>query len=128
MGGGPGSGLVSDPDGGVWTGLLSGGIAYFRAGQIRHLPLSKDAVRPESAGPFTRSRRRAVGRNRKWSCRIANGRVATLTTANGLPCNAVHWIIEDDLSSYWLYTRCGLLRIARTEMDAWIADPRRTSR
>ena len=28
--------------------------------------------------------------------RIKNGRVATLTTANGLPCNAVHWIIEDD--------------------------------
>ena len=58
--------------------------------------------------------------------RIANGRVATLTTANGLPCNAVHWIIEDDLSSYWLYTRCGLLRVARTELDAWAADPKRT--
>ena len=52
--------------------------------------------------------------------------MATLTTANGLPCNAVHWIIEDDLSSYWLYTRCGLLRIARTELDAWTADPKRT--
>ena len=58
--------------------------------------------------------------------RIANGRVATLTTENGLPCNTVHWVIEDDLSSYSLYTRCGLLRIARTEMDAWAADPKRT--
>ncbi|MGC2765561.1 MAG: histidine kinase, partial [Candidatus Acidiferrum sp.] len=35
-------------------------------------------------------------------------------------------IIEDDLSSYWLYTRCGLLRIARTELEAWIADPKRS--
>jgi len=43
-----------------------------------------------------------------------------------LPCNAVHWIIEDDLSSYWLYTRCGLLRIARTDLEAWTADPKRT--
>ena len=60
--------------------------------------------------------------------RIQNGRVATLTTANGLPCNAVHWIIQDDQSSYWLYTRCGLLRIARTELDAWAADPKRTVR
>ena len=58
--------------------------------------------------------------------RITNGRVAALTTANGLPCNAVHWIIEDDLSSYWLYTRCGLLRIARSELAAWTADPKRT--
>ena len=42
--------------------------------------------------------------------RIANGRVATLTTANGLPCPTVHWIIEDRLASYWLYTACGLVR------------------
>ena len=60
--------------------------------------------------------------------RISNGRVATLTTANGLPCNPVHWIIEDDLSSYWLYTRCGLVRIAQSELDAWAADPKRTIR
>ena len=57
-----------------------------------------------------------------------DGRVAMLTTANGLPCNSVHWIIEDDLSSYWLYTQCGLLRIARTELEAWTADPKRTIR
>ena len=31
---------MTEPDGGVWTGLFSGGIAYFRAGQIRNLPLS----------------------------------------------------------------------------------------
>ena len=60
--------------------------------------------------------------------RITNGRMATLTAANGLPCNAVHWIIQDDQSSYWLYTRCGLLRIARTEIDAWEADPKKTVR
>jgi signal transduction histidine kinase len=33
--------------------------------------------------------------------------------------------MEDTASSYWLYTECGLLRIARTEIDAWIRDPRR---
>jgi len=60
--------------------------------------------------------------------RIKNGSVTTLTTANGLPCNTVHWIIEDDVSSYWLYTQCGLLRVARTDLDAWTADPKRTIR
>ena len=58
--------------------------------------------------------------------RITNTGVATLTTANGLPCKAVHWIIEDDLSSYWLYTPCGLLRITRAELEAWIANPKRS--
>ena len=57
--------------------------------------------------------------------RIKDGRIATLTTKNGLPCDAIHWSIEDDDRSLWLYTACGLVRIARSELDAWIADPSR---
>ncbi len=125
--GGPGTGLVPDPDGGIWTGLLSGGMAYFRAGQIRNLPLSDDQAGPRKVLDISRDSDGSM-----WAAtdnglsRIKHGRVATLTTANGLPCKTVHWIIEDDLSSYWLYTQCGLLRVARTDMDAWTADPKRT--
>ena len=130
LGGGPGTGLVPDPDGGVWTGLLSGGVANFRAGQIRNLSLTDD-------GASTIRKVLDVSRDRDgtmWVAtdnglsRITNGRVATLTTANGLPCPTVHWIIEDQLASYWLYTACGLVRIARTELDAWTADPKRIIR
>jgi ligand-binding sensor domain-containing protein len=129
IGGGPGAGLAAEPDGGVWTGLLSGGIAYFRAGQIRKLPLTDDGGRSRRLLELGRDRDGSL-----WAAaenglgRIKNGHVATLTAANGLPCDAVHWIIEDDQSSYWLYTRCGLLRIARTELDAWATDPKRTVR
>jgi PAS domain S-box-containing protein len=129
IGGGPGTGLAPEPDGGVWTGLLSGGIAYFRAGEIRKLPLIDVGARSRRLLELGRDRDGSL-----WAAaenglsRIQNGHVTTLTTANGLPCNAVHWIIEDDQSSYWLYTRCGLLRIARTEVEAWAADPKRTVR
>ena len=128
LGGGPGTGLVSDPDGGVWTGLLSGGIANFRAGQIRNMSLTDD-------GASIIRKVLDVSRDRDgtmWVAtedglsRITNGRVATLTKANGLPCKTIHWIIEDQLASYWLYTACGLVRIARTELDAWTANPKRT--
>jgi signal transduction histidine kinase/ligand-binding sensor domain-containing protein len=127
VGGGPGTGLLSDPEGGVWTGLLSGGMAYFRAGQIRHLPLSDDRGGARKVLDVWRDRDGSIwAATENGLSRIKNGRVATLTTANGLPCDTVHWIIADDLSSYWLYTRCGLLRIPRTDMDAWTADPKRT--
>ena len=53
--------------------------------------------------------------------RLKNGRVATLTSKNGLPCDTVHWVMEDDAHSFWLHTACGLVRIARTELDAWAA-------
>src|SRR5581483_4804503 len=57
--------------------------------------------------------------------RLQGDRIATLTSANGLPCDKIHWSIEDDHHSLWLYTICGLVRIARTELNAWIADPKR---
>ena len=42
-----------------------------------------------------------------------------------MPCDTIHWSIEDDDRSLWLYTACGLVRITRSELDAWIADPKR---
>ncbi len=128
LGGGPGTGgLVPDPDGGVWAGLFSGGLAYFRQGQIRNLPLRDESGAASVVLDLSRNRDGTFwAATENGLSRISNGHVATLTTANGLPCNKVHWIIEDDASSYWLYTQCGLLRVARTELDAWVADPKRT--
>jgi signal transduction histidine kinase/streptogramin lyase len=126
LGGGPGTGLLPDPDGGIWTGLLSGGMAYFRAGQIRNLPLGDDGASARRVLDVVRDRDGSIwATTNNGVSRINNGRVATLTTANGLPCKTVHWIIEDDLSSYWLYTNCGLQRVARTDLGAWSTDPKR---
>ena len=49
-----------------------------------------------------------------------------MTIANGWPCNQGQWIIEDDAASDWLYLRCGLVRIARSDMQAWAANPQRS--
>ena len=48
--------------------------------------------------------------------RVENGHVMTLTSKNGLPCDAVNWVIEDNDRSLWLYMACGLVRIARSEV------------
>ena len=53
--------------------------------------------------------------------RVKDGRVTTLNNRNGLPCDAVHWLVEDDARSFWLGMGCGLVQIARAEMDAWAA-------
>ena len=58
--------------------------------------------------------------------RVENGRVMTLTSKNGLPCDAVNWVMEDNDRSLWLYMACGLVRIARSEVDAWVQDPKRS--
>ena len=32
--------------------------------------------------------------------RFKNGRFATLTTKNGLPCDSTHWVMEDNDRSF----------------------------
>ena len=59
----------------------------------------------------------------KEACsRIKDGHVSTVSTRNGLPCNAIHWVTEDDAYSLWLSTACGLLRVDRSDLQAWISD------
>ena len=45
-----------------------------------------------------------------------------------MPCDPVHGMMEDDDHSFWLYTPCGLVHIAREELDAWASAPKRTIR
>jgi signal transduction histidine kinase len=35
-------------------------------------------------------------------------------------------MMEDDAHAVWLYTVCGLVRIARSELDAWTSNPKQT--
>jgi len=51
--------------------------------------------------------------------RFTRGHAATLTSANGLPCDAVHWTEEDAEHALWLFMSCGLVRVARSELDGW---------
>src|SRR5208283_4773213 len=50
--------------------------------------------------------------------RLRNGHLTTLTSKDGLPCDTVRATIDDGTGSYWLYTACGLVRVARSDLDA----------
>ena len=121
------SALSSDPlHGGLWIGFYRGGVAYFKDGQVRASYASTDGL-----GEGRVAGLEIDGDGTLWAAtegglsRLKDGRVATLTSKNGLPCDTVHWVMEDDDHSFWLYTACGLVRIARSELDAWAADPKR---
>jgi signal transduction histidine kinase/ligand-binding sensor domain-containing protein len=120
--------VLFDPEqGGLWLAFwIDGGVLYFKDGQVR---ASYTAAHGLGKGPVAGLRLDRDGS--VWAAiqegglsRIKGGRIATLTTKNGLPCDTIHWSIEDDDGSVWLYTACGLVRVTRSELDAWIADPR----
>jgi signal transduction histidine kinase/ligand-binding sensor domain-containing protein len=121
--------LLSDPlRGGLWLGFWGeGGVAYFKDGKVQARYAIADGLGKGQVSDLQLDQDGTL-----WAAtegglsRIKNEHVATLTSKNGLPCDTVHWSMEDDDRSFWLYTACGLLRIARAELDAWIADPQRT--
>jgi len=113
--------LAADPSrGGIWLGFFGGGLSYFANGKIRETYSSAKGL---GAGSVTNLQVEKDGA--LWAAtdsglsRTKNGRFATLDRGNGLPCDPIHWMIRDDEGSFWLDTPCGLLRLARSEIDAW---------
>ena len=113
--------------GGLWLGFDGGGVAFLRDGRIK-----ETYGRAEELGSGAVSALYIETDDTVWAAtegglsRIKNGRVLTLTSKNGLPCDAIRWITQDENHSFWLHMSCGLVRIGRTELDAWAADSQRT--
>ena len=121
------SAMVSDPvNDGFWIGFKQKGIAHLVGHQVGTTFGAKYGLSGRRVWHLHIDRESTL-----WAAtegglsRIRDGRVATLTDKSGLPCDAVYWAIEDDASSLWLYTACGLVRITRPELDAWASNPKR---
>ena len=117
----PVSAVTADPlRGGLWLGFFLGGVAYYSEGQIRESYTTSDGLTGRRVNDL-----RVDPHGTLWIAtesgisRLKNGKLATLTSRNGLPCDGAHWSREDDARSLWFDTPCGLLRVARSELDAW---------
>ncbi len=126
----PAADLLPDPlQGGLWLGFVDGGIGYLKDGQIRSSYNAADGLGNGAVLALQRGSDGTV-----WVAtagglsRVRDGRVATLTAKNGLPCDGVTSAIEDDDHALWLYMPCGLVRIARSELDGWANDSKRSVR
>ena len=119
--------LPDQLQGGLWLGFFGGGIAYLKDGQVRASYNVADGMASGEVSDLQLGSDGAV-----WAAtqgglsRVKDGRITTLAGRNGLPCNAVNWVMEDNDHSFWLYMGCGLVRIARSELDAWVSDARRS--
>jgi ligand-binding sensor domain-containing protein len=113
--------VAADPvGGGLWLGFFQSGIAYWKDGRVRASYAASNGLAGSYVNDLWYDREGALWISTEGGLsRLKDGRIATLTRENGLPCASVHWAIEDDRHSFWLYTSCGLLRVARSELEAW---------
>jgi len=120
----PALSLVFDLAGGLYLGFEKGGLVYFKDGEVRTSYTEKDGLGRGHVFDLYADRDGAV-----WAAaqgglsRVSSGHIATLTSRNGLPCDTVLWMREDGTGAAWLYMPCGLVRIARSDLDAWVTDP-----
>src|SRR6185436_14204021 len=105
---------------GLWLGLYGSGLAHYANDRVEATYSAADGLgkgrvadlRLEPDGTLWIATEGGLSR-------LKGGRIATLSTKNGLPCDAVHWMIEDEIDSIWLRMNCGLVRIPRSEVAAW---------
>ncbi|HET6977400.1 MAG TPA: two-component regulator propeller domain-containing protein [Pyrinomonadaceae bacterium] len=112
--------LLGDPlHGGVWLGFFLGGIAYFDGDRIQTTYAAEQGLAPGRVSDLLLDRDSTLWIATEGGLsRLKGGQVTTLTRKNGLPCDAIHWLREDDAHAYWLFTSCGLVRIERAELEA----------
>ena len=114
--------IAADPIQGVWLGFGNGDLAHYFSDRSESFPadpaVSISKIRtllPESGG-------------RLWAVTQdgliwwAGNKRAILTTRNALPCNELYAAVKDTDGTLWLYSRCGLLSIAASELTLWQKD------
>jgi hypothetical protein len=113
--------------GGLWIGARNA-LAYLKDGTLQESFTTVDG-RPfgELSGIYSDAEGTLWAAAEAGLLRLRDGRLTMLTSANGLPCAPpVWWVTEDDDRSLWLSLNCGLARIRRPEVEAWVADTKRT--
>jgi signal transduction histidine kinase/streptogramin lyase len=114
--------VEADPQGGIWLGLMNGDLARYRHGKTEIFPF-KHSADSRVNQLIVNSDGSVLGATGLGLVGWKEGKQQTLTVRNGLPCDFVNALIEDSQGSLWLYTQCGLVEIAGTEMQRWWEQP-----
>jgi signal transduction histidine kinase/ligand-binding sensor domain-containing protein len=121
----PAGAMRWDPHGaGLWLGFRDGsGVRYLKDGRIVASYEPANGLGRGIVGDLYLDADGTLWVSTEGGLsRIENGRVHTLTARDGLLCDPVHWTIEDDDHAFWLYTACGLARVARSDLEAWAVE------
>jgi signal transduction histidine kinase/ligand-binding sensor domain-containing protein len=115
--------VVPAGEGSVWISDRDGKIARYRAGQLQIASLSDDA------GHIPIREITADGDSALWIAttrglyyRNDSGTIV-LNSKNGLPCDSIYSVVQDNHGSMWLYAQCGLVKVEAPQLGKWRQQP-----
>ena len=110
--------LAADPQNGIWLGLIDGDLARYRHGRLETFSTESVAKSPVRQ-ILVRADGSVLAASSSGLTEWRNGFLRTLTSQNGLPCNSLYALVSDSNDALWLYSQCGLIRVADTELQDW---------
>ena len=118
--------IASDPEGGIWLGLIRGDLARYQRGKLEIFPFKHSGapgVASDISQLLTTSDGAVWGATNSGLIAWKHGTQQTLTVRNGLPCDGIDSLIEDKQRNLWLYSQCGLVGISNSEIQKWWENP-----
>ena len=109
--------LAADPKDGVWFGIL-GGFGRLQNGHLDIFPF-KSTDKMEVYNIIVNTDGSVLGGTSLGLLGWRSGKFQLLDLRNGLPCNNVYTPILDNHGTLWLSSQCGLIVIAREELERW---------
>jgi signal transduction histidine kinase len=113
--------LAADPGGGIWMASSTGNLGRYRSGKFETILLQNSATR--SPGLTVDPDGSAWASTPSGLTHWKDGRMETLTSRNGLPCDGIFSTIRDNNATLWLYSQCGLIGISDSELRQWWQQP-----
>ncbi|WP_146745316.1 sensor histidine kinase [Dyella jiangningensis] len=109
--------LASDRAGAVWLGLQNGDLARPNGERIStqlNTPIIDLAITGDGL---------VLGATSKGLVAFKNGAPRVLSVKDGLPCDSVNGVIDDEDGALWLFTGCGLVKLALADVENAVRDP-----
>jgi signal transduction histidine kinase/ligand-binding sensor domain-containing protein len=117
--------LASDPRGGIFLGLVNGDLVHYQDDKTQTIPSNEAGNRRQIRDLLVESDGSVWGTTLDELARWKDGTRKNLTTRNGLPCDGIFALVQDNRSTLWLYSRCGLIAIEKAELYSWWEHPDR---
>ncbi len=117
--------LAIAPDGSLWLGLLTGDLARYKEGKtdIFRFKNNPTPTRDSAVNEIVVATDGSVlGVTSFGLIAWRNGTQQTMTTKNGLPCDAIYSAVTDRRGTLWLYAQCGIVEVANAELQKWWKD------
>jgi signal transduction histidine kinase len=116
--------FAGESNGTLLVSLYNGDLAQYHAGQWNLIPLHRPRGNGIAYQFVTAPDGGILGAMSTGLVGWKDGRARDLTIENGLPCGRVSSLVFDSQKTLWLYTACGLLAIADSELQRWWQNPK----